>query len=205
MMLAGTMISQTVNFRGGLNLSNAQVVLGDDVETDNLTSFQVGILAEMGEGPIGLETGLLYSGKGFKTDQSVFFGSIEADQTYRMNYLEIPVNAKFSFGGENVNFYVAAGPYLGLALNGTATYQTEVGGVISEETEDLEFGSDENEDDLKRWDYGLNVGAGIQVDRFHLGATYGYGLANLLIDPNEDDKLNNRVLQIHLGVSLINN
>jgi hypothetical protein len=201
---AGT-FSQSILLRGGMNLGNAQITDAgsDDISTQSFTGYQFGILGEIGSEIVALETGVLFSNKGVKTDGSYFFDLVQVDQQYSLNYLEVPIHAKVSFGPENFKIFASAGPYIGFGLNGKAKYETEVGGVTEEETEDIEFGSDEDEDDLKRFDYGLNVSAGIEIDRFQLGATYGYGLANLAIDPEDDERFSNRVLQIHLSYKII--
>jgi len=64
------------------------------------------------------------------------------------------------------------------------------------EKEDINWGSDEDEDDLKRFDFGLSLGAGVELDAFQIGLSYGMGLANISPYTGNGMKTNNRVLAI---------
>ncbi|RIJ47070.1 hypothetical protein D1614_16720 [Maribellus luteus] len=56
------------------------------------------------------------------------------------------------------------------------------------------------DDDLKRMDFGLMMGAGVEIDKFQFGVGYDLGLAN--IDPagDSDNFAKNRVLKISVGL-----
>ncbi|MGB4774970.1 MAG: hypothetical protein WBP45_07360, partial [Daejeonella sp.] len=71
---------------------------------------------------------------------------------------------------------------------------------------DLKFGNnynendDENNDDYKPLDFGLNVLAGYQLTNgFNIGANYGLGLANLNPSGNSNNKESNNVISISVG------
>jgi len=54
-------------------------------------------------------------------------------------------------------------------------------------------------DFLKRLDFGLTGGAGIEINFIQIDLSYGLGLANISSYTNDGDKINNRVLGIFLG------
>ena len=59
-------------------------------------------------------------------------------------------------------------------------------------------------DRLKRFDFGLNGLAGIEVDRFSIGVNYGYGLTKITSTQtdNSNDKNKYRTLSVGVGVRL---
>lgn len=113
--------------------------------------------------------------------------------------LDIPVNlvAKLPTG-DSGNFFIGAGPYVGFGLSGKRKGELGEGNVRIER--DLNFGSNEN-DDLKRTDFGINFLAGYQLTNgFQINAGYGLGLTNLA--PASGDMAKNRIWSIGIGFGL---
>jgi len=100
------------------------------------------------------------------------FGAGEEKATLSINYLTIPILAKYRFGMKPSQFFILAGPRLGF---GVGDVTLEAGG---------QSGSQSFEDaEVSKFDFGLEVGAGV---RFKLGtanmfidARYYLGLQNL--------------------------
>jgi opacity protein-like surface antigen len=132
---------------------------------------------------------------------------------YTLNYLEIPVLAKLSFGGET-KVYAIAGPSVGIGLGGKFKYDNET----IESSDDFEetysnsgkgkikFGeASENYegDDLfidNRIDFGIQVGAGILIaHKIIIEARYGLGLSSLY---DSEYEVKNRVFQFTIGMPL---
>lgn len=172
-----------INFgiKGGLNLSNMS-----DGESDVRTGFTGGLVIDLGLPlmPLGIETGLYYSQKGV---------SDEADgstQTLKLDYLEVPVLAKFSLGPPGpISPSFVVGPYAGYLLNSEFEGENEFGS-----------GTVNLDDDTESVDFGLIAGVGVD---FNLGLTkvnvqtrYGYGLVDAF--DGEDSK--HRVLSITAGI-----
>jgi hypothetical protein len=130
-----------------------------------------------------------------------------------LNYLEIPILAKYSFGGET-KIYAVAGPSVGIGLGGKFKYDNET----TESYDDFEetysnsgkgkikFGeASENYegDDLfidNRIDFGIQVGAGILIaHKIILEARYGLGLSSLY---DSEYEVKNRVFQFTIGMPL---
>ena len=178
--------AQTFGIKGGVNFANV-TFSGDGMNFSpkSITSFHVGPVADfvMHES-LHFNTGLLFSVKGFKMVMDFF--ETTTDVTEKVNYLEIPLNLAYKFSvGETSNFFVQAGPYLGYALNGKA----KGGG----ETSDVEFGSGK----MKRLDFGVGFGAGLEFGSIVTSLNYQLGLANLVDD--QTAKMKNKVLQISVA------
>jgi hypothetical protein len=74
-------------------------------------------------------------------------------------------------GVDNLQFYVAAGPYLEYLVS--AKSKKTIGS--RKITEDL-FGAGSY---LRHWNFGLGVGFGVEISKFTVGVGYQYGLVNL--------------------------
>ena len=88
--------------------------------------------------------------------------------------------------------YVEAGPYVGFGLYGRSWLTLG----NDDESDEINWGSEPGE--LKRLDFGLNFGAGVELGRVILGASYGLGLAD--ISNFDSSSIKNRVIRITLGV-----
>jgi hypothetical protein len=178
----------TFGVRAGLNLANMTGKALDGLDNKSLTTFNVGAVVdyELSES-LSLESGLFLSNKGYKIE---FSGG---SSTLNINYLEIPVNVsyKLDVGDNKLNLF--AGPYIGLAMGGKL--KTDVSGI---DDVDIEFGTDDT-DQLKGSDFGLNVGAGFQIEKISIRAQYALGLSNLDPAGESDMELKNAVIGISLG------
>lgn len=185
--------AQIVGVKAGLNLSNMLVKDDDDTYSDDLKmkpGLHLGVTAEIPlDEMISFETGLFFTQKGYKYEQS-FMGET-VDIQLNLNYLEIPLQGKATFDVGGAQIYGLFGPYVGFGLSGKYKY--------NDDDDDVEWGSDEDESDYKRLDFGVTVGAGVQVDAFAFGLSYGLGLAN--ISPYSDGgfREKNRVLGISVA------
>lgn len=107
--------AQIFELKTGLNLSKI-------VETDSYImyqgismkpSFHLGVTAEfLISEKFAIEPGLLFSAKGFKTED-FFWGSVFKD-SYYLNYLEIPINAIYKIDLGSAKVLISAGPFFGL-------------------------------------------------------------------------------------------
>lgn len=174
--------AQTVGIKGGINFANMSFSNdGFGVSPKSIVGFHFGPVVDFQlQENLRLNTGLLYSLKGFKME-------VEGESgTMKFNYLEIPINFAYKFPvSETSNFFIQAGPYFGYALSG----KEEGGG----ESNDIEFGKDQ----WKRLDLGLGFGAGLEFGSIITSLNYQLGLANLADDP--DVTVKNKVLQISLA------
>ncbi len=192
--------AQTFGLRAGVNFANMLVKDEDETYSEDFKmnpGFHIGPTAEFPINDIfSFETGLIASTKGFKIDES------ESGFDYKLKanliYLDIPLTAKASYDVNFGKIYGAVGPYLGMGLIGKYKSEMSFGGETETDTEDVEWGSGEDAD-LKRLDYGLTVGAGVEINGIQVGLSYGLGLANTSPDSEGDYKASHRVLSVSIG------
>jgi opacity protein-like surface antigen len=179
-MAFGFMNAQETRFgvKGGLNIST---VVGGDVEnTKSLVGFHVGGFAEIFVvNRFFIQPELLFSTQGTKVD-----GPFGTDGDLKLNYLNIPVLAKYYIVDKK--FSVEAGPQLGVLLSAKA------------EDEDVK-------DFTRSVDFGFNIGAGYSfTENLSIGLRYTIGLSPISdedIDSEEDyyDSAKNSNLALSLA------
>jgi hypothetical protein len=127
---------------------------------------------------------------------------------FTINYFEIPVLAKFEFGGDKVKVGAFVGPSIGFGLGGK--YKTvfnidkgEDGTETQEYKGDIVFYRPEGEVDKTELDhnidFGIQAGASVTLLKYiQLDVRYGMGLT----DVNHDDESKNRVIQFGVSVPI---
>ena len=210
-----------VYVQGGLNLANITKTTDGQTEKNNLLpSFNAGILGRFGISEVfDLESGVLLTGKGSKAE--TYFTNM-TDNNYvktRFNpiYIEVPLNAIIKFPLEpksKSNVFINAGPYIAIGVAGKSTVDRKIIGVTSNSSTNIKFSNDDpftsQQDDaaydkLKRFDYGVNVGGGIDFGNFILKANYGIGLAKINSTQSNngiDDKNKYRTFSISAGIPI---
>jgi hypothetical protein len=211
--------AQTFYLQGGLNLAN--ISKGDNGETqDNntLATFNVGGMGRFGISKVfDIEAGLLFTGRGAKSE--TYFTNATDDNYVKAKfnpyYIELPVNAvvKFPLSGRS-NIFIYGGPYAAIGITGKSKVESRILGTTSTSTEDIKFSSDDpttgeqegaGYDRLKRFDYGANIGAGLDFGSLLLKVNYGLGFAKINsteTNNSENDKNKYRTLSISLGIPL---
>lgn len=195
LMIASTGAFAQASFgvKAGLNLSKMSEKMGgnkvDDIKFK--PGINIGAFADLKLSDLlAVEAGLQVEMKGFKMkDEDEWFGTkVTSKLSTNLIYVTIPVDVRLNFG----DFYVLAGPYLGIGASGKVKSTIESDGDKVKETETLEFGNDKKDSDLKRMDIGLGFGAGYEFTD-NLGARLGYdlGLTNLLPGGDKDNKTTN--------------
>jgi hypothetical protein len=196
--------SQTFVVKAGFNLS--KMFTKDDAGNNNngikmKPGFQAGATGEFPvTAMLSFETGLLLSTKGFKMNEkeTIMGEAWEVKGKINLYYLDIPLTAKASFDVGGAKIFGVFGPYLGMGLIGKTKSELTVGGETETSKDDVEWGSGDN-DMLKRLDFGLIAGAGIELNAIQIGLNYGLGLANISSYTDEGTKIKNRVIGISVG------
>lgn len=179
---------QRIGVKGGLNLSN--MLEKNDFETvNNLVKpgFHLGAIINL---PlfdmISLEPGIQLTVKGDRSES----GSVK--HRTNLTYIEFPVLAKFSYKVSDISVIGIAGPTVGIGLSGRFVTKDDNNKDITK----VDWGNDKNQDDYKRPDLGILIGAGIEMKSFQFTISYNIGLIN--IDSNTDlgNKVKNRVVCI---------
>lgn len=209
------MNAQTFTVQGGATFSNITSTDDGNVEDNNmLTTFNVGFTTEFKLSEIvGLQTGLTFTGKGAKAETR-FNDNNYIEAKFNPYYLELPVSLKINLPvGVANKFYIHAGPYAAVGLGGKTKIKTVIFGVESNSSETIEFSDDDpltsEEEDagygkLKRFDYGIQGGVGMDFTNFRIFVNGSLGLAkvNSGSDDNSNDKNKYRVIQIGVGIPL---
>lgn len=208
--------SQSQTLRGGLNFANVSITNDGDIDDAKmLTSFQVGITGDVKIlSFLYFQPGLLFTGKGSKTQSGD-----EGDATYyratsNPYYIEIPTIFVLKTPTGPVKFFAGAGPYIAIGVAGKNKTQGKFLGTSFSSEKDIVWSDDDpstlNYEEgsgygiMKRFDYGLNGTAGIETANLVLSVNYGLGLAKLQSGSNSsaDDKNKHRVLSLTVGIKL---
>lgn len=220
-LLTATGICAKAQFyvQGGVNLANITETKSGETEKNNLlTSFNAGVLGRFGLSDVfDLEAGALLTGKGSKAETYFNGGADYIKAKFNPLYVEVPVNAVVKFPLEaksKSNVFVHAGPYIAMGVGGSSKFESKFGPLTSSTSNDIKFNNDDpttseqenaSYDKLKRFDYGLNFGGGIDFGKFLLKANYGLGLAKInstQSNNSADDKNKYRTVSISAGIRL---
>lgn len=190
--------------KGGLDLSNMLLNGSEDISNEDLkpkTGFHFGITGEYAVSKIvAFETGILFSNKGVKSSSKNTHNGVlyESNSTLNLHYLEIPLTAKTYFNVGQSKIFGALGPYIGLGIGGKYKGKVMYSGETNSYKRDIQWGSGD-EDEFKRLDYGLTVGAGMEISSIQIGLSYDLGLANISTITDNGLKIKNRVLGLSVG------
>lgn len=161
----------------GLNLANLTTDSdGDDSQTK--LGVHLGAVVNYSfNDRFSVEPGVLFSMKGAKGD---------GDYSVNLNYIEVPVNAIYTFP---MGLMIHAGPYLGLLMSA----KQKAGGAEAD-----------IKDFTQTIDFGLNAGVGYKLPMgLFARAQFGYGASN--INKDLPGKASNTVVGITLGYYLRKN
>ena len=166
----------------GLNMANVSYSGSGDMDTDMRLGIRLGVTADITlSDAMSLNTGLIYSVKGFAYEVEVFnyysYNVSKVDADLSFNYLEIPLHVSFAVSDV---VSLKAGPYLGIFMGGTQTLDGD-----SESMDD---------DGFNAMDIGLTLGTSFNVSEvISIDAGYQMGLTQLDED-GESDLTNSNIL-----------
>lgn len=176
------------------------------------TSFYIGGTVDFPVSKVfSVQPGLSLIGKGAKA--KYYYSNFEPgpglfifEGSSKLNtmYVEIPVNAVFSFNLGSGKIFFGGGPYYGFAISGKIKRDgiaISGGNTVDDSgSRDLKFGTDK---DFKRGDFGFNFLAGYELKNgFNLHAGYGLGLTTITGENIKFYQEKNRVFSIGLGYAL---
>jgi Outer membrane protein beta-barrel domain len=201
--LSQVMVAQNINdtskfkfgIKGGVNFSNLYT---QNVETNNvLTGFNAGIFAKL---PIteslAIQPELLYTTKGAKLTYNNYF--VNGSAKFNLNYIELPVLLVVNLTN---NFNIHGGAYVAYLVDGKATNDSQ--GTLFDIQNNL------SNEDYSKFDTGLTLGLGYDVDQIGFGVRYNYGLQKVGKERNflgtnytfPDGK--NSVINLYLSYSIL--
>lgn len=189
---------QSLRIKGGLNISNMLVKDNDDTYSDDFKSrigYQLGLTFQTkSDRTFSFEGGMSLATRGYDYSDFVMIEgmAVKVDQELRLSYLYIPLNAKATAELGKAKIYGKLGPYLGVGLKGQVYTKASVDGYSEDDTADIEWGNDPDTDDLKVFDGGVNIGAGIEIGKLEFGVDFDYGLANISAYTDNGSTMSNR-------------
>lgn len=165
--------------KGGVNFST----LNNADDTELTAGFIGGAYVKLNipASPVSIQPELLYAQYG--ADSESGDGSLEID------YIQVPVLLNFGFNppASPIKPKVYFGPYLGFKTNAEADF------------EEITFDID---DSVKDTDFGVAVGAGVEISRFSIDLRYTAGLVNVFEDELEDGEKNGAIgLTVGIGLN----
>ena len=210
-------VNAQMYLQGGANFANITKTNDGQTEKNNiLTTFNVGFMSRFDLSKIfDLESGLLLTGRGSKAE-TYFNGSSDyVKSTFNPVYIEVPLNAVVRVPlamGSHLFFH--AGPYIAIGIAGKSKMESRVGPLVSTSSSAIKFSNDDpftsKQDDaaydkLKRFDFGMNLGGGLQFKHLILKANYGLGFSKINSTESNNtvnDKNKYRTASLSVGIPL---
>lgn len=159
--------SARVGLMGGFTSSSTSIKYAD---SKSVSLYHIGVTAEIPLlGGFAIQPGLLYQVKGMSADKfnsSTFSESIGSLET-KVGYLEVPVQVQWGLDLLAFRPYVFAEPFVGFRLG-----QSTKGEAADKIKDNLK-------DNLKKVEYGLGVGAGVDVWRLQLSVKYFWNFGKI--------------------------
>lgn len=200
----------------GLNLASVDVESYAeqlDIDTSIRTGFSFGGIVYLAlSSNIGLQFEPSYTQKGSKLEVKwmTYESDIIMEQTLKVNYIDIPILFKASFGQGNTKPYILAGANISFKT-GNAVVDIDKVTIDGEEDENsqqlIRMLEDELEIATKNTDFGVNLGVGILfqigTNQFFLEGQYNIGLKDIVDAEDEDDaeaEIKNKGIQIKVGI-----
>lgn len=155
--------SARVGLMGGFTSSSTSI---KNMDSKSVSLYHVGLTAEIPLfGGFAIQPGLLYQVKGMSADKfnsSTISESLGSFET-KVGYLEVPVQVQWGLDLLAFRPYVFAEPFVGFRVGQNT--KGEVAGKLK--------------DDLKKVEYGLGLGAGVDVWRLQLSVKYFWNFGKI--------------------------
>lgn len=154
--------------KGALNFNDTK-----SVRLDDRAGWQAGVMARFNLPivGIGVQPEILYTHKRAK----ISYEGTDTRETVNSSYLQIPVNAIWTFGLGKIGVFVTGGPYFSYAVDFDKAIKNAV----------------------DKFDWGLGLGAGLDISKIHAGVRYDWGLQN--IAKESDQNIKNKAFTIFVG------
>jgi hypothetical protein len=211
MLFSNLSQGQNIHIVGGINFSKLSQQKSNsypNIDRSYRPGFQIGSVVDIElNDKFGFMPGLLFSLKREYQESTIYVPSLSSSdqiEYYHFKssineyYLDLPLAMKYNFIIDDLNFYVLAGPYLNLLLFDNTT--TEL--YVNEEP--TELGNTAEGKYSNRFDYGINIGFGIDLKSFVIQASYDYGFFRTMKykEINFDQSVRNSVIRLTIGYRL---
>ena len=157
--------------KGGLNFANFKIEQDakEKLTFDNSTGWQAGALFQV-----------KIPGLGLAVQPELLYTVSKANVDQRENgihYFEVPINAQMGLDLKILRPYLQAGPYFGYALK---------------------LDGDHFRENINRFDWGIGLGAGLEVWKVQLDLRYSWGLQD--VSSMRDFQMKNNRFTVALGI-----
>ncbi len=200
-LLAGTAAAQGDHRLGLMAGVNFGTVGGKGTETVDDVKYRTGFLAG-GFGELSLHRNVSLQAEVYYSQKGAKVVDAGTDAIFKIGYVEIPVFFKAVFPMENsgkvkVRPHLYAGPAVGFRLS------CKIKGEDNNVTVEVNCDEDPFDVQLKKTDFSVIFGGGVDIGPFFVGARYDLGLTDLNDDPlaTSDDALKTRTISVLAGVS----
>ena len=157
--------------KGGLNFANFKIEQGASKKLtyDNATGWQAGALLQVKIPGLGLA---------LQPELLYSVSKVDLDQKENgIHYFEVPVNLQMGLDLKILRPYLQAGPYFGYALKSDG---------------------DQLKDNINKFDWGVGLGAGLEVWKLQLDLRYSWGLQD--VSSMKDFEMKNNRFTVALGL-----
>lgn len=208
-----TSLCAQVAFMPKAGASLTSVSFNDDINDQFVGDFDygskagliIGIAAEipLGGDMFSLQPELLFHQKGYTSKYAE--SEMSDSYTTTLNYLEIPVLARVSFG----KFYAATGTYIGFGVGGKYKGSNTYLGHTEQHEGKVKFGGEPDNYAgsnayVNALDLGIQIGAGVKVSVIVIDLRFGLGLTDLIDKRDLNTQTLNRSLQLTVGIPVRN-
>ena len=158
-ILLSTTVYGQFGIKAGLNFNSMKDFNVNELQSsfEGKTGFHVGVLYKLNL-PLGfaLQPELMYTQKGGSIDMG---GRASGD--IKMNYLQLPVNLQWGVDLVLFRPFVMVSPYIGYAI------------AKGDGFKDVEW------DNLNKFEYGVGIGAGLDIWKFQVSGRYCWDLGTI--------------------------
>ena len=190
--------------KGGLNITRLTDTTDRGYRGVANTRMNLGAFININlYGNLSLQTELLYSGKGEKEVSGNDY------QQFNLDYIELPVLAKYTFGKQAIKFYVEGGPYIAYWQSGIWKYKFTEANMLGQEKWSFNDVPVSPTSTFKnnRLDIGFDIGGGALYElgpgNVLLDVRMGYGLTSIYSIAGDKIpgwfKTHNEVISVDLG------
>jgi hypothetical protein len=201
--------AQSIAIRVGGNLSSA--IVENEVSDPNLpkpsSSFGLAaglIIAHNLSEKVSITSGINYSIKGFSvlSNATILNEDVFVDGRLNLNYLEVPLSFDYSIDLQKTKLFFLGGPYVAFGVGGQGRTTIKFRNRIVNETRDVLWGNEDG--DLKRVDFGAQLGIGVKISKMKMSCIYGLGFPNVFANRAENQEFRNSVISLLLSYTLFN-
>lgn len=195
----------SIGVKAGANFANMDEVSLPMTENNNITGFNVGLVAEIGIFDfLALQPEIGFIQKGNELQFNIPDNS--GTETLTLDYLDLAALAKIKIGGEGMGIHLIGGPTFSYALKGTErTDIITIAGTRIETEEDVDF----DNGNYEQSDFGLALGGGAYFGlgsstKLFLDARYLLGMKNILKEGDiRAESLKHRGVNVSAGILFV--